>query len=357
MAGVFRFSNAVSDISKFIQTYRSIYQHFYPLTKEGHYFGHKEAYEFLATNGLASSLGAIGQEAIRRSEREDTSRDPLYNQHKMYSEIYRMLGWYEPGSKKTNFNIPEYGEYIAEVEDETVAKLFALNALHIVSPNPLTNVKGGNILRPFPMILKMMAALDGYLYRDEMILTVLACPNDRDEAYVETAAAWIKRLRSEGIDSLQREIERLKAAVGISSNDALPNYTRFPIAAMKWTGWAEGVSCRKYYNGRSLTYLALTEKGKETLERINNAIDIRFEDLLHYTREEQAAFSIWSNLYQLRKVGFDTSGYAEVITLLEDIAQDIFADFKIHSYPEMLYFGYQEAPREILNIGNRIIGE
>ena len=81
MAGVFRFSNAVSDISKFIQTYCTLYEHF---KEADHFFDHKEASEFLATKGLASSLGAVGKEAVKRSRRADTSRDPLYNQHKMY---------------------------------------------------------------------------------------------------------------------------------------------------------------------------------------------------------------------------------------------------------------------------------
>ena len=357
MAGVFRFSNAVSDITKFIQTYRSIYEHFYPLTQTGHYFGHKEAYEFLATNGLASSLGAIGQEAIRRSERDDTSRDPLYNQHKMYSEIYRMLGWYEPGSMKTNFNLPEYGDYIAHSDPATVAKLFALNVLHIVSPNPLTSVKGGNILRPFPMIMKMMGALGGYLTRDEMIISVLACPDDRDDNYVSNVADGIRRIRKAGLKALQAEIDSLKARVGINSKDALPNYTRFPIAAMKWTGWAEGVTTRDLYKGVSVTSLRITQSGKDVLQRISQAVDIRFEDILNYPRDAQAAFSIWSNLYQLKNVGFDISDYSEIIPQLESTAAPIFAKYRVKEYSDMLFFGYQEAPRDILKRGNQLIGE
>lgn len=357
MAGVFRFSNAVSDISKFIQTYRSIYEHFYPQTQKGQFFGHKEAYEFLANNGLASSLGAIGQEAIRRSERDDTSRDPLYNQHKMYSEIYRMLGWYEPGSMKTYFNLPEYGDYIANCDLSTVAKLFAINVLHIVSPNPLTSVKGGNILRPFPMILKMMGALDGFLTRDEMILTVLACPNDREEDYVHNAAERINRIRRSGLKALQVEIEDLKARVGINSKDALPNYTRFPIAAMKWTGWAEGVYTKDLYKGVSIASLKMTDAGRRELKRISHAIDIRYEDIIKYPRDAQAAFSIWSNLKQLKYVGFDTSEYSDIIPQLKTTAAPIFAQFDIRDDNDLLFFGYQESPREILKRGNQLIGE
>lgn len=357
MAGVFRFSNAVSDISKFIQTYRAIYKHFYPLTQQGHYFDHKEASEFLAISGLASSLGAIGQAAVIRSRRPDTSRDPLYNQHKMYSEVYRMLGWYEPGSKKTNFNLPEFGYYIAEADSVVEKKLFALNALHIVSPNPLTSVRGGNILRPFPMILKMMGALGGFITRDEMILTVLACPDDKDTSYVATAANRIRRIRQAGLPTLHAEIENLKNSVGINSDDALPNYTRFPIAAMKWTGWAQGVSTKTLYNGRSVTALQITPDGQSILQRINRAIDIRFGDLSGYSFDEQAAFSIWSNLYQLGKVGFSTVEYAPIISQLESFASPIFTDLNVKSYPDMLFFGYQEAPRDVLERGNLLIGE
>ena len=357
MAGVFRFSNAVSDIGKFIQTYCAIYNHFSPLTEKGQYFDHKEASEFLATNGLASSLGAIGQAAVLRSRRADTSRDPLYNQHKMYSEIYRMLGWYEPGSKKTNFNLPEYGYYVACSDPQVQKDLFSLNVLHIVSPNPLTSVRGGNILRPFPMILRMMGALGGYLTRDEMILSVLACPDDRDNSYLSNAVGRIQRIRQAGLSTLQSEIDHLKSSVGINSDDALPNYTRFPIAAMKWTGWAEGVYTKQLYNGRSVASLKITPEGQATLNRINQAIDIRFGDLLGYSLDEQAAFAIWSNLYHLGKVGFNTKEFAATIAQLEATASPIFTDLKIKKYHEMLFFGYQEAPRDIIDRGNLLIGE
>lgn len=357
MAGVFRFSNAVSDMTKIIQTYCSIYEHFYPTTSQGIYFGHREAYQFLASTGLASSLGAIGEEAIRRSEREDTSRDPLYNQHKMYSEIYRMLGWYEPGSMQTNFNLPEYGDYIAHSDSDTVAKLFAMNVLHIVSPNPLTNVRGGNILRPFPLILKLMGKLDGIISRDELILTVLACPNDRKENYIEDAAKRIRAIRSKGTTELRKEIVKLKAAVRVSSDDVLPNYTRFPIAALKWTNWVEGKKIKGIYPDKSVKFLEITKDGRNALDRVNAALDIRYEDLEHYSSEEKAAFVVWSNLFQLGKVGFNISEYSDVIDLLEQKAKAIFNDFHVKDYNELLFFGYQEAPRDILRIGNELIGE
>ena len=66
-----------------------------------------------------------------------------------------MLGWYNPGSKRTNFVLPDYGEYIFEAEGEILKNRFELNVIHIVSPNPLVEIRG-NILRPFPLILKLL---------------------------------------------------------------------------------------------------------------------------------------------------------------------------------------------------------
>ncbi len=37
----------------------------------------------------------------------------------------------------------------------------------------------------------------------------------------------------------------------------MENYTRFPIASLKWSGWTLSVRSKEYYN-KSLVYLALT---------------------------------------------------------------------------------------------------
>ena len=67
--GIFRFSNAVSDIRKFIDTYKV----FYDKLKDEVDFTHDKGVKVLIENGLASSSGAIGQEAIKRSKRENRS--------------------------------------------------------------------------------------------------------------------------------------------------------------------------------------------------------------------------------------------------------------------------------------------
>ena len=353
MAGIFRFSNAVSDIGKFINTYKKLYHHFVAYTEEDKFFNHDDAARYLALNGLATSLGAVGEEALNRSTRDDKSRDPLYNQHKSYSEMFRMLGWYETGDMQTNFRIPEYGAYVAETESEDVLKkLFSLNVLHIVSPNPLTTVKGGNILRPFATILKLMLLLDNVIFRDEIILGVLACEDDTDVASLQSIARQIRATRRQGYDFLENEFQQLMANNGINSSDTLRNYTRFPISALKWTGWTEPTTLDTY--GKKLKFLKLTPVGKQLAISLNAIPDIRLNDIQSYDIEEQASFVALSNLQKLGAVGFDLDEYLSCIEILKQKCENIIRDKNIDN-DGYLFFGYQESPRSLLQLSDSIL--
>lgn len=354
MAGVFRFSNAVSDIDRFVSTYKQLFNHFIGKSNNGEYFNHVEAASFLALEGLASSLGAIGAEALSRSTRADKSRDPLYNQHKSYSEIFRMLGWYETGSMQTNFKLSEYGEYIAETSDrQTLKKLLSLNFLHIVSPNPSTTVRGGNILRPFSMILKLMLLLDGRINRDEMIIGVLACENDKESNVLQDTAQKIRSMRKEGFDTVTRTIQDIMRENNMQSDATLGNYTRFPISALKWAGWAESENDKSIY-GKSVKFLHLTSQGECLAKELMNIPDIRLDDISSYSDIERASFVVLSNLQKLRKIGFDLGSYTECIPILMENCKSIFNDFNI-SDDRYLFFGYQESTRELLKIGDDIL--
>lgn len=356
MAGLFRFSNAVSDISKFIQTYRSLYENF-SILPEGSSFNHDDAGAFLALNGLASSQGAIGQTALERSRRPDRSRDPLYNQHKMYSEIYRMLGWYEPGTMQTNFRMTEFGEYVySSIKDSNEERnLFALNILHIASPNAMTEVRGQNILRPFPLILRLALRLGGCICRDEIILGVLACNDDRVPNIVDTTAEYILSLRRQGKGALETAINALNKDNGFSTAATSQNYTRFPIAAMKWTGWAEGINMKGIYGNTSMAFLRLTPSGTKIAQELEDAVDIRMEDIKSYSPNIQASFIMWSNLHQLEMLGYDLSDYALAKKQLQANAALIFNKFGISNTKRLLFFGYQEAPRSLLRMGDQIL--
>lgn len=355
MAGVFRFSNAVSDIDKIVDTYKKIYAHFIDMTRDGQYFDHSQAAEFLAMNGLASSLGAIGATALSRSVREDKSRDPLYNQHKSYSEMFRMLGWYEPGSMQTNFKLSEYGSYIAETTDNAVIKkLLSMNVLHIVSPNPLTKVKGGNTLRPFPMILKLMLKLDGIITRDEIIAGVLCCQNDKVENIVDNTADMIRECRQNGIEAIENVIMRIRQEQNLGSPATLQNYTRFPIAVMKWADWVNGVNMKGVYGDSSIKVLKLTKKGAEVANSISDIPDVRYEDIEHYPKNMIGAFVALSNLTKLAYAGFEFGDYLDLLPSLRRLCSPILKEHKIVD-DRYLFFGYQEVPRELLAAADEVL--
>jgi len=354
MAGVFRFSNAVSDIRKFIDTYKVIYQKL----KDTKDFTHDDATEALIENGLVSSSGAIGQEAVNRSRRADRSRDPLYNQLKMYSEIYRMLGWYNPGSKRTNFVIPDYGEYIFDADREILRSHFELNVLHIVSPNPLVEIRGGNILRPFPLILKLLDRLDGVLHRDEIILTVLVCSNDREENYIDEAEKLIRSLRGDAA-KLEDAYEKLMKKHGVNSKDVFRNYTRFVLATLRWLDYAQPERRKGIYGTKAVNVYVQTELAKQKIEDLDGCIDIRFSDLEDFSDKENAAFALYILFHHLKQIGYDVSDpeTQELITKVSAIGQPIIEQFGINNKSKILYFPYQETPLNILQLATEYFTE
>lgn len=376
MAGVFRFSNAVSDIDKLIYTFRALVCEFGHLSGDES-FDHDQAARFLAKNGLASSLGAIGNEAISRSfSAETTALNPLYNQHKSYSEFFRMMGWYNPTSKQSKFQISDFGKIIGDenLTPEAIKKLIEKCVLHIVSPNPLTNVKGGNILRPFPLLLKLMNRLDGVILRDEIILSVLACENDNVSNIVETQVQYIKQIRSKGYNVLEKEVLDLRAKNGgyhfktidgekcrvfaPLGKDTLPNYTRLPLALCKWLGWATEVNMKGIYGNKTVHALKITPYGEFLANQLETCKDIRYADLEQFSEDAIVAFTAYSNLFHL-EVAFDTfNDYKEELQKIIDLALPIFNHYNIVPFEDLfLFFGYQESPLNICTKSDNLIDQ
>ena len=91
-----RFPNPGSDINSLI---RIFYEVFEALNSQD-FFSLDDMSLTLIKRDLATSCGYIGEEALLLSTRPDRSRDPLYNQSKMYSELFKMLGWIHPLKRK-----------------------------------------------------------------------------------------------------------------------------------------------------------------------------------------------------------------------------------------------------------------
>lgn len=118
---------------------------------------------------LATSSGFVGDEAIARSTRKDRSRDPLYNQSKMYAELFRSMGWLHPTDDRSlNFTFTLLGEQIVAAH-RFWQPLFQECVIGIVYPSRVLDVKGDYDLRPFATILRVMRRVSNRISRDEMI--------------------------------------------------------------------------------------------------------------------------------------------------------------------------------------------
>jgi hypothetical protein len=348
MSSVLRFPNAVSDIGKFIETFRLIYSHL----NEKDYFTHDDATEILVNYGLASSSGAIGLEALRRSTRGDRSRDPLYNQHKMYSEVYRMLGWYQPGTQRTNFKFTELSPYIFEGSETIKNNIFLECLIGISFPNSLVENRGGNSIRPFSFLIQLMKSVGGSILRDEIILFVLALENDRNEKCIEKQSEKILSIRNDGFEQLQLNLEKLAINNNTQVN-TLQNYTRFVLGALSYTSIAKSVRNSDLY-GKSIVTYELTERGYEIANRLNALKDIRHPDIEDFSMQLRGSFVLIMHYTFLERIGLPTENLINSINELEARCADLYNSLKVTDRYHLLFSPIQQANIEEIDTANEI---
>lgn len=348
MSSVLRFPNAVSDIGKFIETFRLIYSHL----KEKEFFTHDDATEVLVNNGLASSSGAIGAEALRRSKRDDRSRDPLYNQHKMYSEVYRMLGWYQPGTQRTNFKFTELSPYVYEVSENVKLNIFLECLLGIAFPNPMVDNRGRNTIRPFSFLIQLMQTIGGSILRDEIILFVLALENDKIPNCLNYQKDKIKSIRNIGFEKLQQELEKL-ANTNNTQINTLQNYTRFVLGALSYTGIAISVRNSDLY-GKSIVTYELTEKGYEIANRLGLQKDIRHDEIENFSLELRGNFVLLMHYTLLERIGLPVDNLINAINELESRCKEFYKNMGIQDRYHVLFSPIQQSNLEEIDFANDI---
>ena len=187
-----RFPNPGSTTNNFVEVYRATFERLY-----GQVFNLDSMVEVIVEENLATSSGYMGAEAISRSTRRDRSRDPLYNQLKMYAELFRALGWIHPTEQSAlSFTHTLLGRQVAEAKQHYLP-LLGETVLGISYPSHVLDVRGEHELRPFAFLLLTMLACDGGLSRDEMIVGPLSADTDRSENAVLGVAALVETLREE----------------------------------------------------------------------------------------------------------------------------------------------------------------
>jgi hypothetical protein len=296
-----RFANPGSDINSFTRIFQVLYEEL----GGGAAFGLDDVSAALVHRGLATSCGYTGSEALRRSSRTDRSRDPLYNQSKMYSELFRLLGWIHPTEDgRLLFQATWLGAHVAAAGPHA-KPLVRECVLGIAFPNSVVAAKGEYRLRPFSLVLRCMAALDGLMCRDEMIVGPLSLADDTDDSAVEEMIARLRTLRGKTPSRLEAAVARLAKARKAQIN-TLENYTRFPLAVLEWSGWTRKERNADCY-GRSTVFHRLSVSGERQVAAVQAAVDLRGTDVAGLSDGVQQAAARLGVVGMLERAGFATA--------------------------------------------------
>lgn len=317
-----RFPNPGSDPYNFIQIFKLTYKHL----KDKKYFTLDDMTIALASENYISCRGFGGQRAVLQSNDKSKSLQPLYNQCKMYSELYRSLGWFKSTrGQALNFSFTYIGEHVATAEDSM--SLFKECLLGINYPNDVLN-NNSQPIRPFYCILKCINALDGLLTKIEMIIGPMNIDDTNINDY-NNAIDMIKKLRATGdYSNVKKKFSSLANSLGVSTT-TLDNYTRFPIAMLTACGWVEKITTKSIYS-KSQNFIRITQEGKTILKCMEESIDIR-----HYKPTGNAFKNIQS--------------YSDLT-----IQKDKLIRYAIFKLLEKCQFDITSLPSEIINDFNYI---
>ncbi len=344
-----RIPNPGSDMRRLIEIYRILHKG----TAGVEQFDLDDVGRILTSAKQASSRGAVGAAALARSKTVDRSRDPIFNQSKMYSELFRMLGWLRPvnGSRQV-FRNTILGDQLAvefAASPALANGLFRESLLGICFPNPLTDNIGIRNQRPVSWLLRLMARLDGVITRHEMIIGLLAVVDDQAPNALELAAG--------AVSSVRGERAKLMSAVGEEAQRAsvtvvtLENYTRFPVGVMKsdQIGWSRKQRLVGIYE-RPVEALVLTQSGQAAARWAAEAIDVRESSLALYSIAERAAFATRSFCGMLLRAGLARHYLADQLAVAEAASRPILQGLSLPEPEHVLYSPVQQASDEVLDL-------
>jgi hypothetical protein len=294
-----RFPNPGSDINQMINIFKLLYANL----SESQSFDLNNMADIMVTANVASSSGYIGAQALERSyERKDTSRNPLYNQAKMYAEVYRFMGWIVSSEDAAlRFNFTFLGIHVATAGDSS-GKLFEQCLLGINYPNKILDVRFRDINKPFVSIMKIVSLVDGEICRDEILIGPMNLSNGYNDDEIENAASTIKNIRStRKYSSLESELGNLSGSLGITIN-TMRNYTRFVISALVFCGWVIKIDSKVY--GSKRDFLKITPKGTELVAWLDKVASVNGSVLLEKDQKIIDAVSKVGFLQMLKRADF-----------------------------------------------------
>lgn len=294
-----RFPNPGSDINQMINIFKLLYANL----ANAESFDLNNMADVMVSGNVASSSGYIGALALEKSyERKDTSRNPLYNQAKMYAEVYRLLGWIVSSEDAAlRFNFTFLGIHVASAGDSS-GKLFEQCLLGVNYPNKILDVKFQDINKPFISMLRMAVLLDGEICRDEILIGPMDLSNGYNPEEINYAVNKIKDIRStKKYSNLESELKKRADQLGITTV-TLKNYTRFVIASLQYCGWFIKIKSNTY--GPKKDFLKITPKGTKLISWIDDIASINGSALLEKEQSTISAVSKISFLQMLKRADF-----------------------------------------------------
>lgn len=328
-----RFPNPNSDIDHMIHLFQVIFEQLAgqeTITLE-------DMKRVMALEGLSASCGRMGEEALVRSTRKDKSRDQIYNLAKQYAEVFRLLGWMvSTEDARLDLQFTTLGAFVYEAKDNA-KKIAEQCILRIAYPNPVLDVKSNVSIRLFPCILKSMLELDGYMSRDEIIIGPMSIADDRNTNDFTTMINNIREYRQK--KDLFTPMRALLKKCGLQYTTS-GNYTRMPLAILKWAKWAE-TERKNVYSGRAQQFYKLTQYGYQFARNLLSLIDIRAKDLDSLENKVKNALIENSFLLMLQKGNFD-------ISCMEDIMRqnELILSQNNLGAADLLFSPFQEISRE-----------
>jgi hypothetical protein len=293
---VLRIPNPGSNIDQFIRTFQDLH----PYLKDKVYFGLDDITQAMIAKHNVTSQGAIGPEALRRSQREDRSRDPIYNQSKMYSELYRALGWIHSTESSLTFRFTALGHHLATAQDPNALARECF--LSMAFPNEVLAVRGNQTVRAIGTSLIALSKLQT-LSRDEMIVGPMSIIDDTTEHAIDAMIDDIRRMRKKP-GTLDARLDEISAARGIKRGSTMTNYVRVPMAVPPWAGWATRSS------GGVLT---VSNEGIEAAKRLQSVRDFRLHDFVRSPDKIKGPLIVTSSYRLLERGGFDIGGVAKIV--------------------------------------------
>lgn len=294
-----RIPNPVSNVDVFIRVFLDIY----PQLMGRDDFQIDDISSAMIDTHNVTSQGAIGIEALNRSTRHDRTRDPIYNQSKMYVELFRTLGWIHSTSSGLINTVTLLGDHVAQaLNPKTLMKECLLG---IAYPNEVLAVTDSQKIRVMGVILQSMKALD-FITRDEMMAGPMSIDNDTVSQSRNTMFETLRRCRRQP-GELNNLLEAIATRDRIKVNPTMQNYTRIPIAAIVWAGW--GVK-------ENRTDIRATQEGIDFAERYSNSNDLRVNNFLALPDTIKPDFIRFCHYQMLERSGFDTSSIASYFAQL-----------------------------------------